>query len=66
MVGLLHDLGKCHLQFQEYLEVICQGKRCEKVPHSPWGAVFVNHYKQLSSELRCLLGLIVYSHRGIS
>ncbi|HOV79853.1 MAG TPA: CRISPR-associated helicase Cas3' [Bacillota bacterium] len=42
LIGLLHDLGKAHPSFQEYLQAQQEGKSCLKMPHSPWGAAFVH------------------------
>lgn len=38
MIGLIHDIGKAHPLFQEYIRVVDQGKSHEKFPHAPWGA----------------------------
>lgn len=38
LCGLLHDLGKFHPQFQEYLEKQAKGENGKSVPHAIWGA----------------------------
>jgi CRISPR-associated endonuclease/helicase Cas3 len=38
LCGLLHDLGKFHYLFQEYLEKLAKGENYESVPHAIWGA----------------------------
>lgn len=38
IIGLIHDIGKSHPTFQEYLRAVDEGKSYSKFPHSPWGA----------------------------
>ncbi|CCQ93021.1 conserved hypothetical protein [[Clostridium] ultunense Esp] len=38
LCGLLHDLGKFHPEFQEYLEKQAKGENGMSVPHAIWGA----------------------------
>lgn len=42
LVGLLHDLGKYQLEFQDYLE---HGGRRGSVPHAKWGAGYARKFK---------------------
>lgn len=42
LVGLLHDLGKYQLEFQDYLE---HGGRRGSVPHAKWGAGYARKLK---------------------
>lgn len=42
LVGLLHDLGKYQLEFQNYLE---HGGRRGSVPHAKWGAGYARKFK---------------------
>ncbi len=44
VAGLLHDLGKYQLAFQDYLE---NGGRRGSVPHASWGAGYARIIKQL-------------------
>ncbi|TWG31286.1 CRISPR-associated helicase Cas3' [Geobacillus sp. C56-T2] len=43
LCGLLHDLGKFHPLFQDYLQKQADGERSRSVPHAIWGAVFIYH-----------------------
>ncbi|MCD5408263.1 CRISPR-associated helicase Cas3' [Candidatus Bipolaricaulota bacterium] len=40
-LGWLHDIGKCNLEFQTYLEAEDQGRPSKRVPHAIWGAAFI-------------------------
>jgi CRISPR-associated endonuclease/helicase Cas3 len=40
LIGLIHDLGKAHPLFQDYLAQIEAGNTPIKTQHSPWGAAF--------------------------
>lgn len=40
-VGLLHDVGKFNLEFQEYLRACAEGRPARPVPHAQWGAAFI-------------------------
>ncbi|MES0855069.1 CRISPR-associated helicase Cas3' [Geobacillus sp. G4] len=41
LCGLLHDLGKFHPFFQEYLQKQANGEMCRSIPHAIWGAAFM-------------------------
>jgi CRISPR-associated endonuclease/helicase Cas3 len=61
LIGLIHDIGKSHPQFQEYLRVIDQGKSHFKFPHSPWGATLCIKYYPVFKEF---MGLIIGGHHA--
>jgi CRISPR-associated endonuclease/helicase Cas3 len=46
--GLLHDLGKYQLEFQNYLE---NGGRRGSVPHASWGAGYAGKIKQSDASI---------------
>ncbi|MCL6536956.1 MAG: CRISPR-associated helicase Cas3' [Armatimonadetes bacterium] len=43
-VGLWHDMGKFHPQFQAYLQACAQGKRLPLHPHARYGAAYAKRH----------------------
>jgi CRISPR-associated endonuclease/helicase Cas3 len=63
LIGIIHDLGKVHPGFQEYLKAQTEGMKHPKVPHSPWSASFV--YRVFENfQGRHMLALPVAGHHS--
>ena len=63
LVGIFHDIGKVSAGFQNYLESLETGQPTQKVPHSPFGAIFL--WLTLSKlQMKDDLALIVAGHHS--
>ncbi|GGK34735.1 CRISPR-associated helicase/endonuclease Cas3 [Caldalkalibacillus thermarum] len=67
LCGLLHDLGKFHHLFQEYLKKQAKGENGKSVPHAIWGAAVVYQIywrKMRHPELWMLFALPIAGHHS--